>query len=168
MPPSDIKDKAGPPDFSEWQDFIGTVVLHWLCVAFVKVTFRGIDTDSVLSKEDREDIELDDDELLSIARPFAHLATHSSMNSKYGRAIMNSRDTIDATIVLFMYTARARRIARKYKGKHERNPDDNIARIVRPNANGTSPDSTGDSGEAPPAPHFAAAQYRPAFGQGFN
>jgi hypothetical protein len=167
----ETNDKSLPPDFSEWQEFLGAFVLHWLSVAFIKVCFRGIPNyEHHLSQEDQEDIELDDNELNSIARPFAHLLTHSGLNSKYGRAIMNSRDSLEATVIIFMWGNRVRRVAKRHRAAYnEAMEAQNVRHIGVANAgrNGTSIGEA-DSGESESAPQFNPATYRPAFGTGYN
>jgi hypothetical protein len=90
------------------------------------------------------------------------LLTHSGLNARYGRAIMNSRDSIEAIVVLFMWMSRVNRIGKKYKRMMmEVNQD--VPRIPRP-------DRARDSNEEieaeaiAPIPGIAHA----AFGHGFN
>lgn len=170
------KGKVGPPDFTEWQDFIGGVVIHWATYAFVSVALRGIDR-SILTEDEREDIELDEDEERAIAKPFSNMMLNSKLNGKYGRAILNAKDTIEATVILFFFMARVNRVGKKYRPKHAkiittRNgempqnvTDLSAARIVR-EGNTESQDS-----EAPPPPIWnggnAGSFYR-APGLGFN
>jgi hypothetical protein len=159
---SNKRDTPNAPDFSEWSDFLGEVVLHWFSVAFVAVALRGVPYHEIFTQEDYEDIQLDDDELKSIARPFAHLITHSSINTKYGRAIMNSRDSIEAFVVLFMWMSRVNRIGKKYKRMMTEVTQD-VPRIPRPDRARDSNDEI--EGEAiAPIPGIAHA----AFGHGFN
>jgi hypothetical protein len=153
--------KIEVPDFSEWEDFIATLVLRWAARAFVAVAFRGIDRYEVCSKDDLDDLELDDEELQAVARPFAHIVTKSQMNTKYGRAIMDSRDAIEASVVLFMWGNRVRRIGRKYRGKHERKEPANVDAVNVTNI-GSGENLSG-------APAFTATNgYRPGVGVGFN
>jgi hypothetical protein len=162
-----VKDKKEPPDFTEWQSFIGEVVLHWFSVAFIAVAFRHVPYHDIMSPEDYEDIQLDEDELGAVARPFAHLLTHSGINTKYGRAIMNSRDSIEASVVLFMWGNRVNRISKKYRRMWNEyqamEGSENVARIPRP-------DRARDTSE-----EITAEQVQPivglthsAFGHGFN
>jgi hypothetical protein len=109
--------KLVPPDFSEWSDFIGTVVLRWAARAFVAVSLRGIDR-SIIDEKDIAELELDNEQLESIAKPFAHLAIRSTFLTKHGREIMDSKDAIEAIVVLSMWTGRVNRVARKYKPRH--------------------------------------------------
>src|SRR5215469_6940819 len=55
------KDTPAPPSFDEWRDFLGEVVLHWFSVDFIAVAFRGIPYHEMMSQEDFEDIQLDDE-----------------------------------------------------------------------------------------------------------
>jgi len=159
------KDTPEPPDFSEWRDFLGEVVLHWFAVAFIAVAFRGIPYHDILSKEDYEDIQLDDAESKAVARPFAHLIAHSSLNSKYGRAILNMRDSIEATVVLFMWGARVRRISNKYRRAIAEMELQNVSRIPRPDRVRDSTEEAESSAEVM-APIVGAV--RSAWGNGFN
>jgi hypothetical protein len=109
--------KITPPDFSEWSNFIGTVVLRWAARAFVSVALRGIDRASI-DPADLAELDLDDEQLESIAKPFAHIAVRSSYLTKHGRMIIDSKDAIEAVVVLFMWTGRVNRVARKYRPKH--------------------------------------------------
>jgi len=164
------KDKKEAPDFTEWRDFIGEVVLHWFAVAFVSVAFRGIpEYQRVMSQEDYEDIQLDDDELAAVARPFAHMLTHSSLNNKYGRAIMNSRDSIEATVVLFMWGQRTIRISKKYRHAYEdyqirMENEQNVTRIPRPDRERDSTQEANTESEV----SRPIGLVQPAFGNGFN
>lgn len=171
------KDTKEPPDFSEWSDFLGEVVLHWFSVAFIAVAMRGIPYHDIMSDADYEDIQLDDDELKSVARPFAHLLTHSGINTKYGRAIMNSRDSIEASVVLFMWMGRVNRIGKKYR-RFIKEATVDVPRIPRPDRVRESvPDAdigqgnSGTSVDRPPSdeePHPPIGIIRPAFGHGYN
>src|SRR5580698_1537147 len=49
---------VAPPDFSEWQDFIGSLVIRWVCRAFIAVSFRGGISDLV-TQEELDSLELD-------------------------------------------------------------------------------------------------------------
>lgn len=161
---SHSKDTPNAPDFTEWRDFIGEVVLHWFSVAFVAVMFRGIDYRNILTEQALEDIELDDEELAAVARPFAHLATHSGLNTKYGRAIMNSRDSIEAAVILFMWGSRVNRISRSVRNQLTEVESD-IPRIPRPDrARDTSQEIDAESeANLPPI-----GIQQPAYGHGFN
>ena len=116
-PPPPSK-KPEVPDFSEWQDFIGTLLIRWLCRAYLAVALAGVR--DMLTEEENEDLEFDDDELLTIAKPFAHLVERTKFNKKYGRTVMESRDAIEASVMLFMWSGRVARIRTKYKGKHRK------------------------------------------------
>lgn len=164
------KGKTGPPDFSEWQDFISGVVLHWLTKAFVTVMLRGIDR-NLLTDDDIEDIELDDDELLCIARPFSNLLLRTGFNAKYGRHIINARDTIESAVMLFMWASRVNRIGKKYRPKHAKanagkGVPDNV-RNIRPAVDSPRIDEPqGTTQESAPRFNFAAGYGPP--GTGFN
>jgi len=159
------KDTPAPPSFDEWRDFLGEVVLHWFSVDFIAVAFRGIPYHEMMSQEDFEDIQLDDEELSSVARPFAHLITHSSVNTKYGRSLLNMRDSIEAAVVMFMWGSRVRRISRKYRFIMNTEVQ-NVARIPRPDRTRDSEqESTEEEAEA--FRPIVGAQ-RAAFGHGFN
>lgn len=165
------KDKVDPPDFTEWRDFLGEVVLHWFSVAAIAVMFRGIPYHEIMSQEDYEDIQLDEDELTAVARPFAHLLAHSKINGKYGRAIMNSRDSIEATVVLFMWFQRANRISKKYRNSYRRYVEEQ-QRIAEGTPNVVTridrPDRQRDSTEEAIVPQAPIGLHQPAFGHGFN
>jgi hypothetical protein len=159
------KDTPNPPDFTEWKDFLGEVVLHWFSVAFIAVAFRGIPYHEMMSQEDWEDIQLDDSELAAVARPFAHLITHSKINTKYGRVIMNSRDSIEASVVMFMWGSRVTRISRKYKMVYRQylEAQENVRPIARVDrATDTAEQITAES------PEPVIGIQRAAFGHGFN
>lgn len=159
------KDTANAPDFTEWSEFLGEVVLHWFSVAFVAVALRGIPYHDIFSEADYEDIQLDEDELKAVARPFAHLAAHSGLNTKYGRMIMNSRDSIEASVVMFMWMGRVRRIGNKYKrwmNQQMEMENSNVTRI-KPDRE-RSAESATPTEEFQPVPGIAHA----AFGHGFN
>lgn len=164
---SRLKDKATPPDFTEWQDFLGEVVLHWFSVAFIAIAFRGVPYHDMLSDEDFEDIQLDEDELGAIARPFAHVLTHTKLNGKYGRAIMNSRDTIEAAVVMFMWGARVRRISGKYRKAYSEYLEATNNGITRIEPRLDRPADTGEAIAASPEFPPIGTQ-RAAFGHGFN
>ena len=160
------KDKPSAPDFTEWQDFLGEVVLHWFSVAFIAIAFRGIPYHEMLTQEDYEDIQLDSDEYGAIARPFAHLITHSKINGKYGRAIMNSRDSIEAAVVLFMWGSRVNRISKKYKAAYNayvEAQENGISRIPRVDRPADTAEEIALSSEQP-----VIGIQRPAYGHGFN
>lgn len=161
------RDKPDTPNFDEWRDFLGEVVLHWFGVAFVAVAMRGIPYHDIMSDADYEDIQLDDVELKAVARPFAHLLARSNLNTKYGRAIMNSRDSIEAMVVLFMYMQRVRRIGKKYRDfmqyQMEVNPD--VPRIPRPDRARDTESEIDANAEAAQPP---IGIHRPAFGHGYN
>lgn len=161
------KDTPNPPDFTEWRDFIGEVVLHWFSVAFIAVAFRGIPYHDMLTPEDEADIQLDEDEYNSIARPFAHLVTHSKLNGKYGRVIMNSRDSIESGVVLFMWASRVNRIAKKYKNAYRQYQEDMengvTARIPRVDRATDTAETIASEAQEP-----VIGIQRPAYGHGFN
>src|SRR5579871_3860758 len=46
---SSKRDTPNAPDFSEWSDFLGEVVLHWFSVAFVAVALRGVPYHEIFS-----------------------------------------------------------------------------------------------------------------------
>lgn len=96
--------------------------------AFVSVSLRGIDR-AQLTPEELEDIELDEEEEMAIARPFSNMMLGSKLNSKYGRAIINAKDTIEATVILFFFMGRVNRIGKKYRPKHARQVVTNKERI---------------------------------------
>lgn len=150
------------PDFTEWQDFIAETVMHWLSRGFVAFAFRGMpEYRSMLSFDDLEDLELDSEQLNAIARPFASMAERSKINVKYGRAIMNSKDSIEAAVILFMWANRVNRIAKRVRNEMEVIP--NVPRIPRP-------DRARDSTEnvQPEIGQPIAAANSAAFGHGFN
>lgn len=167
------KGNIGPPSFSEWQSFLGEVVIHWLCYAIVSVSLRGVDRAN-LTIEEREDIELDDEEEAAIAKPLANMILNSKFNGKYGRAILNMRDGIEAVVILFFFASRVNRIGRKYRPKHSRQlisrsgverpqnvTDLRAARIERPR------DIEQEASEAPSPPIWnghASAANAPGFG----
>ncbi len=107
------------PDFDEWETFIGGLLIRWLARAYVAVALSGLDR-NLLTPDEKEDLELDDDALSAVAKPFAHLASKSKFNKKYGRTIMESRDAIEASVILFMWAGRIGRIKTKYMGKHRK------------------------------------------------
>src|SRR6185437_14129846 len=80
--------KPTVPDFSEWHTFISDVVIRWAARGFIAANLRGIEQEW-MTREDREALYLDDEELESIARPFASMASRSKIASKYGRSIID-------------------------------------------------------------------------------
>lgn len=149
------------PNFDEWEDFLGTYVIRWLCRAYVALIFRGIDRDN-LTEEEEEYLELDDEQAASVAKPFASMVLQSkTFNAKYGRSIMNSKDAIEASVVLFMWSGRVRKIAKKYKPRHAK-PEGNQDVV---NSRQDVP-AESQNGQAQPNVSFANG-YRPT-GIGFN
>lgn len=104
----------GAPSKDEWQDFIGNSVLKWVCRGYVWFVTRGID-DNQISKEDKQDLQMTDEDLDDISRPFASLMARSKFNAKSGRAIIDSADAIDATMALFFWMKRVNQVTRRYK-----------------------------------------------------
>lgn len=123
-PPPNLK----IPDYDEWEDFVGNYVLRWASRAFIAVMFRGIDRERMLTPDELEDIELDDEQLTALSRPFAKMATASAFNTKYGRVVMNSKDSIEAFVVMFMWGNRVRAISKRYRPRHARKGTDIDAR----------------------------------------
>lgn len=108
-----------PPNFAEWSDFFGTVVFRWATRAISTVILRGIDRE-LLTPEERDDIDLDDEQLTAIAKPFAHMATRSAFLTKHGRMILDSKDAVEASVIMFMWMGRINRIAKRYRPKHQK------------------------------------------------
>lgn len=170
------KVNVGPPDFSEWQKFIGGVVIHWMTYAMASVILRGIDRAN-LTDDEREDIELDEEEEMAIAAPFSKLMIGSKLNGKYGRAIINAKDTIEATVILFFYVGRLNRVAKKYRPKHSKQTiltsnverpqnvtDLRAARIERTG----NPESEASEAPTPPVWNGGQAGFYTPQGTGFN
>lgn len=153
------------PDFSEWQDFIGTLLIRWLCRAYVTVALRGGIQD-MLTPEEKEDLELDDESLAAIAKPFASLAIRSKkFNLKYGRTIMDSRDAIESSVMLFMWAGRVSRIRTKYTGRHRKaEPDGNNSNVIDIRNEAANDEPTGQ--DVPQVASFASGS-RPT-GIGYN
>jgi hypothetical protein len=149
-PKPPIKPNIKPPDFGEWTEFFGTVVLRWVTRAITSVILHGIDR-KALESDELDEIDLDEEQLTAIAKPFAHVATRSAFLTKHGREILDSKDAIEAAVIMFMWMGRVNRIAKKYRPRHERNT-----------VNGTV-----DSGQDVSADerNYVAA---PAVGAGFN
>lgn len=122
--PKQNDNKPKVPEFDEWQDFIGTLVIRWLCRAYLTVALSGVR--DMMTDEENEDLEFDDEELTTIAKPFAHLIERTKFNKKYGRTVMESRDAIEASVMLFMWSGRVARIRTKYKGKHRKETDSHV------------------------------------------
>lgn len=148
------KGKTGPPDFTEWQDFIGGVLIHWICVAFVSVAMRGINRD-FLSIDDKDDLELDEEEEMLIAKPLSTWLTNSGsgFNTKYGRIIINLRESIEAMVILAFYMGRVNRVAKKYRPKHAKpvanQRSENVVPLVRDNS-GTDREVNSEPAQFPP------------------
>lgn len=106
-----------PPDFAEWTEFIGTVVLRWAARGISAVILRGIDRDTI-DPADLDEIDLDEEQLTALAKPFAHVADRSKFLTKHGRAIIDSKDAIEAAVILFMWMGRVNRVAKKYRPRH--------------------------------------------------
>lgn len=154
--------KTGPPDFSEWQEFIGGIVIHWVVFAFTSVMLRGINRD-FLTDEEKEDIELDDEEEMLIAKPISNWLLSSNFNGKYGRQIINARDSIESIVVLCFHMSRVSRVAKKYRPKHAKKGTVDNVRDIRPVDNRPE-----ESQQAfPPAGYRFNAQFGPT-GTGFN
>lgn len=153
--------KVEVPDFEEWQDFIGTLLIRWLCRAYIAVALAGVR--DMLTPEENEDLELDDDELLTISKPFAHLVERTKFNKKYGRTVMESRDAIEASVMLFMWSGRVARIRTKYKGKHRK---EEVNVTINPGAEGVGIGEDVETGESVVQGNFGNG-IRPA-GVGFN
>lgn len=151
-PKPPAKPTIKPPDFAEWTDFIGTVMFRWVTRAISAVILRGIDR-NVLEPDELDDIDLDDEQLTAIAKPFAHVATKSAFLTKHGREILDSKDAIEAAVIMFMWMGRVNRIAKKYRPRHqaERNGS---------NGNSSGQNVSQDQGNE----YFAP----PAVGTGFN
>lgn len=140
-----------PPDFGEWSDFLGTIVFRWATRAFIVVAFRGIDR-NIIEPEDKAELELDDEQLEALAKPFAHIAVRSNYMTKHGRLIIDSKDGIEALVILFMWMNRVTRVARKYKPRHAK------AEVAV--------NESVDSGEN--VQGFGAGEYARPIGGGFN
>lgn len=150
-PKPPIKPTIRPPDFTEWTEFFGTVVLRWVTRAITAVILHGVDR-KILEPDELDDIDLDEEQLTAIAKPFAHVATRSAFLTKHGREILDSKDAIEAAVIMFMWMGRVNRIAKKYRPRHER----------------TTVNGTVDSGQdvsANQGNNYVAA---PAVGSGFN
>lgn len=148
-----------PPNFAEWSDFFGTVVFRWATRAIATVILRGIDREQ-LTPEEKEDIDLDDEQLQAIAKPFAHMATRSAFLTKHGRMILDSKDAIEASVIMFMWMGRVNRIAKRYRPKHQK-PERNVQNV------GQSAESV-NSGQDVPQEQGNGYYIQPAVGAGFN
>lgn len=113
--------KVRAPDFSEWHDYLGNFAIKWITRGYVAFVFRGVDRYELLSDQDNQALELDDEQLSDVAKPLAHLANRSKIATKYGRVVIDSSDGVIACIQLGMWGSRVNRIARKYRetGKQE-------------------------------------------------
>jgi len=142
------------PDFAEWTDFIGTVMFRWATRGISAVILHGIDRDN-LEQEELDAIDLDDEQLIAIAKPFAHLATRSAFLTKHGREILDSKDAIEAAVIMFMWMGRVNRIAKKYRPRHTV-----PGKVVNNEPVNSGQDVSAEQGNG----YFAA----PAVGAGFN
>lgn len=149
-PPPTLK----APDFTEWADFLGTVVFRWAARAIAAFILRGIDRD-IITPEDKEDIDLDDEQLAALGKPFAHMAVRSQFMTKHGRAIIDSKDGIEAAVIMFMWMGRVNRVARKYRPRHAHKRERTESESV----------GSGETIPEGPAPGFVTAT---ANGHGFN
>jgi hypothetical protein len=122
IPPPKIR----APDFSEWHDYLGNFAIKWVTRGYIAFVFRGVDRYELLSPQDNEALELDDEQLSDIAKPIAHLADRSKLGKKYGRVIIDSSDGIVAMIQLGMWGSRVNRIAKKYRGEGHHRHDHGI------------------------------------------
>src|SRR5215469_12218230 len=137
---------AQPPNFREWHGFISTVAIRWLARGFTAWAFRGIPNyESLLTREQLEDIELDDKQLSAIAKPLAHMAMRSEFMNKHGRAIIDSADGIEALVVLVMWSHRVNRIAASLRPKETRHDHG-----LRGRGRGNRESRPGTNGEAGP------------------
>lgn len=150
------------PNFEEWSDFIGDFVLRWFARAYVSVALRGIDR-SILTKDEDEALELDDEELEAISKPFAHVATRSKFLSKHGRMIIDSRDALEASVVLFMWGNRVRAIGKKYRVPKNPRKAEKLVRQRQEEAQRSGQNVEESEGTAN-GRGFAP----PAFGHGYN
>lgn len=149
-----------PPNFAEWSDFFGTVVFRWATRAISTVILRGIDRE-LLTPEEKEDIDLDDEQLTAIAKPFAHMATRSAFLTKHGRMILDSKDAVEASVIMFMWMGRINRIAKRYRPQHQK--PERGKRNVRQQQGQEQPVDSGQ--DVPQESGYYAA---PAVGAGFN
>lgn len=105
--------KAGPPTLSEWQDFIGRIVLRTLTEFYLDSALRGIR--DLLTDREMEEIRLTKDELKELAAPFASLVHKSKFAHKRGRQIVEASNSIEALFALLIWTRRVNRITKKYR-----------------------------------------------------
>lgn len=73
-----------------------------------------------MDQEDQDIIDLDNEQLTAIAKPFAHVAMRNQFLSKHGREILDSKDAIEAAVILFMWFGRVNRVAKKYRPRHQK------------------------------------------------
>jgi predicted ATP-grasp superfamily ATP-dependent carboligase len=107
-----------------------------------------------MNPDDLNEIELDDEQLTAIAKPFAHVAINSTFLTKHGRAILDSKDAVEAAVIMFMWMGRVNRIAKRYRPRHQK-PERKVENGSVDSGQDVSKEQDG---------YFAA----PAVGAGFN
>jgi hypothetical protein len=105
--------KSGPPSLSEWQDFIGRILIRSLTQGYVALILR----DAELTPKELESIELDKDDTRDMAAPFASLANKNKWARKHGREIIAMSDSWEAVLALGIWMRRVNKLARKYRPK---------------------------------------------------
>jgi hypothetical protein len=152
LPPPKVK----APDFSEWHDYFGNFALKWITRGYVAWVFRGVDRYELLSEQDNDALELDEQAASDIAKPLAHMANRSKLAKTYGRVIIDSSDGVAAFITLGMWMNRVNRIAKPYREghKHEHRGTESEAEggsTIPAESNGQAPEG---ASYRPPTPGF--------------
>lgn len=110
--------KTKPTD-DNWFDLLSVVVGY---VALLAVWW--LTAGSGISSQERSELEPNDEETESIARPLSRILARSSLNAKYGHNAMGFADYILLAAALTMYTQRlAPRVQAKVKDARARNAE---------------------------------------------
>lgn len=114
IPNKDADAKAGPPKLGEWQDFFSRIVIKYGTDWYMNTMLRDIDP-ALLKPSDLAALSLSADDRKRIARPFAELATKSTVAKKYGRTIVSSADSVESAMILAKWARAVSRIGKKYR-----------------------------------------------------
>lgn len=104
---------TGIPSLSEWQDFIGRIVLRTLTDAFLSFALRDIEDD--LTERERDMIRLTKEDLVEMSAPLASMAHKSKFGRKRGRQLIAASDSSEAVIALVIWMRRVNKISRRHR-----------------------------------------------------
>lgn len=95
--------RAGAPREDDWAEFLA-ILFGFLSMLFVWWLIS--DVRGSISKQERDDLELNEDEAEGLARPAARILARSWLNDTYGKHIMGASDYIVMMVVLTAYAER--------------------------------------------------------------